>query len=78
MKTFLIDMPTMTSFWVTAGSEELAIAALYAATDGLELRLHIGDDDNAIEMVDTTCRHGELGDYEVISGEDDDEDEGEN
>ncbi len=67
MKEFLIDMPTLTSFWVTAASEEAAIEALYEATAELELRLHIGTKKNPVELINTTCRHGELGDYEIVS-----------
>ncbi len=72
-------MPTLTSFWVTAPSEEDAIAALYAATDDLELRLQIGKPSRPIELINTTCRHKEFGDYEVISEdpEDDDDEHGE-
>jgi hypothetical protein len=73
MKEYLIDMPTMTTFRITAASEHDAIEALYEATWDLELHLRIGDDDTPIELINTTCRHGELGQYEIVDEEDVDE-----
>jgi len=42
VKQFLIDINTVTTFWVTAASEEKALESLKDATRALELRLQIG------------------------------------
>ncbi|OWK25141.1 hypothetical protein AJ87_14010 [Rhizobium yanglingense] len=44
MPEYLIDMRTMTTFWVTAPSEKKALEALMEATYDLELRLEIGEE----------------------------------
>ena len=58
VKQFLIDINTVTTFWVTATSEEKALEALKDATRALELRLQIGRT-QPIEFVDLTWRETE-------------------
>ena len=76
MKRYLVDMPTMTSYWITALSEEEAMDALYIATKDVELRIEIGDDQIPIEVINFTCR-GEPDLIDVEGDEDEDEDEDE-
>jgi hypothetical protein len=66
MKEYLIDVPTLTSVWVTARSAAEAIAALQFATKNLELRIPIGTNENPIELIDFTLR----GEPEIIDGDD--------
>lgn len=58
VKQFLIDINTVTTFWVTATSEKKALEALKEATRVLELRLQIGHK-QPIEFVDLTWRETE-------------------
>lgn len=74
MPEYLIDMRTMTTFWVTAPSEKKALEALMEATYDLELRLEIGEE-TPIQLVNITCRDE---DPEVIDAHDDDADESAN
>jgi hypothetical protein len=67
MTSFLIDMPTLTTFWVEAPSQEEAIKALKDTTHNLELRLQIGDKKTPIELVNFT-RSGEP---EIVEGDED-------
>jgi len=55
MKQYLFDVPTLTSFWVDAESEEEALHALDAIARGVELRIQIGGK-TPIEFVDFTIR----------------------
>ncbi|WP_108004934.1 hypothetical protein [Mycoplana dimorpha] len=66
MKRFLIDIPTLTSVWVTARSEKEAIAAVNIATADCDLHIQIGDDRCPIELINFTRR----GEYEIIGEED--------
>lgn len=65
MKQFLIDIPTMTSVWVTARSRSKALEALYNATYDCELRIQIGDDVTPVELINFTRR----GEPEIIDVE---------
>lgn len=71
MKRFLIDIPTLTSVWVTARSEDEAIAAVNIATADCDLHIQIGDDYSPIELINFTCR----GEHEIIGEEDEDEEQ---
>lgn len=75
MPEYLIDMRTMTTFWVTAPSEKKALEALMEATYDLELRLEIGEE-TPIQLVNITCRDEDP--PEVIDAHDDDADESAN
>jgi hypothetical protein len=59
MKSFLIDAPTVTAFWVTANTEQEAIDALYEATAMMEFRFQIGQE-TPIELIDFTIRGDQL------------------
>ncbi|MGR9276124.1 hypothetical protein ACU8KI_16090 [Rhizobium leguminosarum] len=56
---YLIDINTVTTFWVTATSEEKALEALKNATRALELRIWIGGKKQPIELVDLSWREDE-------------------
>lgn len=56
MSRYLIDVPTLTTVWVTARNKAEAIASLAIATKNLDLDIPIGTDENPIDLVDFTCR----------------------
>lgn len=56
MNRYLIDVPTLTSVWVTARTAEEATEALLVATADMELRIQIGSRENPIELINFTCR----------------------
>lgn len=70
MKKYLIDVPTLTSVWVTARSAPDAIKALRFATKNLELRIPIGTSENPIELINFTLR----GEPEIVEGDEDEDD----
>ncbi|MBY5700920.1 hypothetical protein [Rhizobium leguminosarum] len=55
MKKYLIDVETVSTFWVDANSEAEALAALKDVAAELELRIEVGDE-TPIEYVDVTWR----------------------
>ena len=55
MKRYLIDVPTLTSLWVTARTEDEAKRALDDIPDYLEVRYLIGGE-HSIELVDFTIQ----------------------
>jgi hypothetical protein len=58
MKQYLIDINTVSTFCVTASSEEEALLALKEVAAELELRIQVGDE-TPIEFVDLTWRDDE-------------------
>ncbi len=56
MNRYLIDVPTLTTVWVTARNKAEAISSLGFATKNLELDIPIGTFENPIDLVDFTCR----------------------
>ena len=69
MNRYLIDVPTLTSVWVTARTAAEAVEALHVATADMELRFQIGSTENPIELINFTCR----GEPDILSGDEDEE-----
>lgn len=69
MPEYLIDAYSMATYWVTAATEEEAVAEVKGQTRGLDLQIQVGRRNSAI-LIDVTSRDE---DPEVIEVRDEDE-----